>query len=263
MKNTFKLLSCVTAGVAFMLAGQLRAGAVGNNFVPVPFSPMIISGSGVGSLASTNGSGVVTYSAKNFALNDAFILAEFYASDYAVSNGLTAAVGDSLAVVNVNQTFVSEVVVGYRKLNSGQKIPIYGLSTNSLVAPYGRNVYWGDVVILNIRGQVKTDLTQIGVNPWFPDSFEGNDGSVSVGDAYLEQGHGTMEFDLTFGGMPETLQFDLFGGATFSSVNNWYGTLSLNGGGTGFMSNPADHALLNGAIVFTKVTATVPYQSRD
>jgi hypothetical protein len=257
MKNTFKILSCVTAGVAFLVASQPQASAVGNTFVPVPFSPLVINGTGVGSLASTN-AGVVTYSAKNFTLNNAFILAEFYASDYAKNNNLSSAVGDSLAIANAYQTYVTSVITGYRKLNSGQVIPIYGLSTNRLVAPYGQNVYSGDVVILNSLGQVKTDLTRIGVIPSLSASWNNYQG-VYVGNAYSAQGSATGVVNLTFGGVPETLTFDLFGGGNFSSSTQWYGILLLNGGGVGHMSNPADAALLNGTIVFTKISASVPH----
>ena len=273
MKNTFKLLSCVAAGVACMVAGQLQVSAVGNNFVPVPFSPLVITGTGVGSLASTNAAGLVTYSAKNFTLNTAFILAEFYASDNAKNNNLSSAVGDTLAIVNAGQTFVTQVIIGHSKLNSGQVIPIYGLSTNRLVAPYGHGVNSGDVVILNSLGQVKTDLTQIGVIPNVGYNNGNNNGNnwnwsqlvaarvgtaTSPATSVLIEGMGT--FTLTFGNVPETITFDLFGGSNFSQANQGYGTLLLNGGGVGSMSNPADAALLNhGTIVFTKVSASVPF----
>ena len=228
MKNTFKLLSCVTAGVAVLAVGQLQASAVVSSYVP-NFSPLIINGTGAGTLTTTNGTtGVVTYSAKNITLNTAFILQEFYASDAGNGSGFTNAAGDSLAVANKSvspTTYVTRIPSGYLRLNNRIIITYtYIYTTNSLDG----NVKYGDLVILNAKGQVKVDLTQRNLvnnsnNNGLPyyysmwsQSYSYNSSSLM---AYLTQGSGELLFSFPFGANTETIDLFLFGGGAVTTQN--------------------------------------------
>ena len=276
MKNTFKLLSCVTAGVAVLAVGQLQASAVVSSYVP-NFSPLIINGTGAGTLTTTNGTtGVITYSAKNITLNTAFILQEFYASDAGNGSGFTNAAGDSLAVANKSvspTTYVTRIPSGYLRLNNRIIITYtYIYTTNSLDG----NVKYGDLVIFNAKGQVKVDLTQRNLvnnsnNNGLPyyysmwsQSYSYNSSSLM---AYLTQGSGELLFSFPFGANTETIDLFLFGGGAVTTQNpppgdnSGYeptGVLSVSGGGHGTLFNPTYAAVINNQVIFNE-TATVPY----
>jgi hypothetical protein len=273
MKNTFKALSHAAVGAVLFAAVQLQAVQVQASSTFTPFSPFTISGSGVGGLLTTNAATNTVYSAQTLALNNSFILAEFYASDYAVSNGITAAAGDTLAIVNYYIPFQSSVIVGYTKLLSGRKIAIYG--TNSLVAPWGSAVYASDIVILNSKGQVKADLSRATVaNQFFDNTFAWNPtwtfngtmlASANEPATKTEQGEASITFNFSFGGTQETINFKFHGSGNFTYINNpslnnppYYGILVLNGGGIANFSNPTYATWENQTVIF-KATATVPY----
>jgi hypothetical protein len=263
MKNTFKIVSRAAVGAVLFLAVQLQAGAVlANSTSTFPsFLPITISGSGVGGLLSTNAATNTVYSAQTLALNNSFIMAEFYASDYAVSNGITAAAGDTLAIANYYIPFQSSVIVGYTKLLSGTKIPIYG--TNSVVAPWGSYVYAYDIVILNSKGQVKADLSRANVaNQDNYNPFDWNSTWTFTGSPNMEteQGEASLSFNFSFKGMPESISFRFHGGGTFTFISgySYYGILVLSGGGVANFSNPA-YATWEGQTAIFKASATVPY----
>ena len=146
MKHTITLLAGLAMAIG--LVAPANAVNIGNNTF---YLPIAISGSAVTGITTSNNTGVA-FSRQAGTFNNAFILAEFYASDDAKGSNehpvIVAAPGDTLAVV-VYPPYVSTV---YRTLVNGRVV----VSTNSydIYDPWtGDRPWYGDIVILDARGQ--------------------------------------------------------------------------------------------------------------
>ena len=130
------------------------------------------------------------------------------------------------------------------------------------------NVYLGDVVILNSKGQVKVDLSIAGAIPPDESSYDNWNYVWNYNNIYQNQQAFTFYF--TFGGVAESFNFYLTGGGAelysdggtypyngyednWLEIYSYYGSFSYSGGGSVTIANP-NSALLNKTVLFTNVS---------